>query len=274
MIENYKSNFSQDESEINSRGWAGIKYLNAYPLVRGLEEDFPHWRRYNGTPSECSSLLDRGKVDIALVPLVGAVLNNWPFLSDVGIACHGPVESVKLIFHTPLNKVETYKPDPASQTSNLMARLLYNLEFGRDILPNPRSEDAEIVIGDRAFEADTPDQIDLGKAWFDETGLPFVFGVWAARSDEILREVGPALIARMQANLRDRDLLIYGASRLTGKLINVKDYLYSKLHYQLGELDQLGINTFVDLAFKYGFLPTRKMRTISLEPIQTVEPQV
>ena len=155
-----------------------------------------------------------------------------------------------------------------------MARLLYNLEYGRDILPNPRSDDAEIVIGDRAFEADTADQIDLGKAWFDETGLPFVFGVWAARNEDILREVGPALISRMQTNLRERDMLIYGASRLTGKLINVKDYLYSKLHYQLGELDHLGINTFVDLAFKYGFLPTRKMRAITLESTQTAEPQV
>ncbi len=242
------------------RGWAGIKFLNAYPLIRGLDEALPDQRQYLGAPSECASLLDSGKVDLALVPLVTAVTNNWPFIGDIGIACRGPVTSVKFVYNTDLKLMRSYKPDPASGTSNLLARLLYNIEFGRDLIADYDSEDAEIVIGDRAFETDTADQIDLGQAWFRETGLPFVFGVWAARTEQTLERYAELLIGRLQENLQERELLVHEASKLTGKLINVEDYLYRKLHFELNERDHLGIKTFIDLAHKYEMIPTNKLR--------------
>ncbi len=242
------------------RSWAGIKFLNAYPLIRGLEEALPGQRRYLGSPSECASLLDSGKVDLALVPLVTAVSNSWPFLGDVGIACRGPVTSVKFVYNTDLKLMKTYKPDPASGTSNLLARLLFNVEFGRDLIADADSEEGEIVIGDRAFETDTADQIDLGEAWFRETGMPFVFGVWAARTEEVLERYSDLLIGRLQDNLRERELLVHEASKLTGKLINVDDYLYRKLHFELEQRDHMGIKTFIDLAYKYGMIPTDKIR--------------
>lgn len=271
MNENTNIRYLQpgDESE-RKRSWAGIKFLNAYPLVRGLDTDLSGWGRFIGAPSECASLLDSGKVDLALVPLITAVTNNWPFLGEIGIACNGPVSSVKLIHHTPLNHIESYRPDPASGTSNVLARLWYNLEFGRDLTPDISSEDAEIVIGDRAFEAETAEQVDLGEAWHKETGLPFVFGVWAARDEKILDEIGDVLISRLKQNLDEQEALVHEASRLTGKLINVRDYLYSKLHYELGERDHLGMKTFIDLAYKYEYIRSEKMRMILSAPASTV----
>ncbi len=251
----------------DTRGWAGIKFLNAYPLVRGLEDDLPEWKRFIASPVECASLLDAGKVDLALVPLATAVANRWPFLRDIGIACRGRVDSVKFISHVERKLIKSFRPDPASGTSNILARLLYNVENGRDIIPDAASEEAEIVIGDRAFEADDVEQVDLGKAWHDETGLPFVFGVWAARDERVLRDLGPILIARLHNNLRNADTLIYGGSRLTGKLINIQDYLYHKLHYTLGEMDQLGMTTFLDLAHKYGFISTSQPRIVSADSV-------
>ena len=250
-------------------GWAGIKFLNAYPLLRNLEDDLQGWSRAIASPSECASLLDAGKVELAQTPLITAVINNWPFLGEIGIACNGPVTSVKLIHHKELRDLKTYRPDPASGTSNVLARLWYNLEYGRDLVPDMRSEDAEIVIGDRAFEADTADQVDLGAAWHRETGLPFVFGVWAARDEKLLSQLAPALIARLERNLADREYLVSDASRLTGKLINVREYLYKSLHYQLTERDHLGLHTFIDLAHKYELIPTRNMRMILAQPTPT-----
>lgn len=261
----------QNADPSSRRGWAGIKYLNAYPLVRGLMDDLPGWNREIGTPAECASFLDSGAVDIALVPLVTAINNDWPFLGDIGIACRGAVTSVKLVYNTNLRYIESFKPDPASGTSNVLARLLYNLEFGRDIIPDMKSEDAEIVIGDRAFEADTADQLDLGQAWFDETGLPFVFGVWAAREESTLAELGELLVNRLQRNLDEPESLIHEASRLTGKLINVKEYLYHHLHYTFGEHDYLGMKTFVDLAHKYKLISGKSMRMFLAQPASAVE---
>jgi len=253
-----------------TRAWAGIRFLNAYPLVRGLEDDLPDWKRYTAAPAECAALLDSGKADFALVPLMSAILYRWPFLSDMGIACNGRVDSVKLISHADFRLLRSFKPDPASMTANTLARLLYNIEFGRDITPDPKSEDAEIVIGDRAFEAEGADQVDLGKAWNDETGLPFVFGVWAARDEQLLRSVAPLLKDRLTRNLADVDGMIHGGSRLTGKLINIQEYLYRRLHYELDSRDMLGMTTFVDLAHKYGFTPTRSLHAVSLAGAQPV----
>lgn len=264
-------NSPDNRPETVSRSWAGIKFLNAYPLVRGLEEDLRGWNKEIAAPSECASLLDSGKVDIALVPLVTAINNNWPFLGDIGIACNGAVKSVKLIYHNDLKLIKSYRPDPASGTSNVLAQLLYNLEYGRDITPDMSSEDAEIVIGDRAFEADTADQLDLGQAWFDETGLPFVFGVWAARSEKTLEDVGELLVNRLQKNLFEQEILIHEASRLTGKLINVKEYLYESLHYTFSEHDYLGMKTFIDLAYKYNLVATNRMRMCHTQPASPVE---
>jgi len=53
---------------------------------------------------------------------------------------------------------------------------------------------------------------------------------------------------------------VHEASKLTGKLINVEDYLYRKLHFELNERDHLGIKTFIDLAHKYEMIPTNKLR--------------
>jgi predicted solute-binding protein len=253
-------NSEEDKAEGRPHSWAGIKFLNAYPLIRGLAEALPGQRQFLGSPAECASLLDSGKVDLALVPLVTAVTNSWPFLGDVGIACSGPVTSVKFVYNTDLRLMKTYKPDPASGTSNLLARLLFNIEFGRDLIADTESEEAEIVIGDRAFETDTADQIDLGQAWFRETGMPFVFGVWAARTEKVLELYSDLLIGRLQDNLRERELLVHEASKLTGKLINVEDYLYRKLHFELTQRDHLGIKTFIDLAYKYDMIPTDKLR--------------
>ena len=45
--------------------------------------------------------------------------------------------------------------------------------------------DASVVIGDRALCSDPPPagDIDLAGVWNEMTGLPFVFAVWAVRSD-------------------------------------------------------------------------------------------
>lgn len=265
-----QSGDGNDGSNSHQRNWAGIKFLNAYPLVRGLVDDLPDWGRFIGAPSECASLLDTGKVDLALVPLITAVTNNWPFLGEVGIACNGPVGSVKLVHHAPLRHLKSYCPDPASGTSNVLARLWYNLEYGRDLTPDIESEDAEIVIGDRAFEAETAEQVDLGRAWHKETGLPFVFGVWAARESKVLDEFGGTLVNRLKQNLSESEVLVQEASRLTGKLINVRDYLYNKLHYELSDHDHLGMKTFIDLAYKYEYILNDEMHMILGEPAETV----
>ena len=56
--------------------------------------------------------------------------------------------------------------------------------------------DAVLLIGDRAMKACLPgfaDSYDLGQEWFDWTGLPFVYAVWAVREGVDLHCVDRAL---------------------------------------------------------------------------------
>ena len=58
--------------------------------------------------------------------------------------------------------------------------------------------DAVLLIGDRAMRACLPGfayAFDLGQEWFDWTGLPFVYAVWAVRAGVDLRGVEEALAA-------------------------------------------------------------------------------
>ena len=54
------------------------------------------------------------------------------------------------------------------------------------------TNDAALVIGDRALDIDAAalgaTKIDLGVAWKEMTGLPFVYAVWAGRPDALDHE--------------------------------------------------------------------------------------
>ena len=69
-------------------------------------------------------------------------------------------------------------------------------------MPLPLERDAEdvdadavLLIGDRAMRACLPGfahAFDLGQEWYDWTGLPFVYAVWAVRRGVDLGGVEPA----------------------------------------------------------------------------------
>jgi chorismate dehydratase len=184
-----------------------VPYLNVEPLVRGL-----HGVRAL-RPSDLASALDRGEVDLATLP-VGALVGRPDLvaLPSVGIGADGPVRTVLLEPLEGIEKAMSFRPDPASRSSNLLAALVLRHRLGREVPPDPSAPGPRVVIGDPAFAVAPERALDLAEAWKEWTDLPFVFALWVAgprlASDPArLRAIDDALASRVAENLADLDTI-------------------------------------------------------------------
>lgn len=173
---------------------AVVSYLNTRPLVRGFESGVMDslMSLTDAYPSRLASMLIDDEVDMALIPV--AMIPSVPqaeIVSDFCIATDGEVASVCIFSACPIQEIEELVLDYQSRSSVALTRIL--LEQFWKISPvlidaKPGFEDevagkrAALIIGDRALEKRNqyPFIYDLGEAWKEMTGLPFVFAVWVA----------------------------------------------------------------------------------------------
>jgi chorismate dehydratase len=189
-----------------------VNYLNCRPLVHGLggEADPLFTLRFD-PPSVCASLLDAGDIDVGLIPTIA--YSDRPgdrVVPGVSIASEGPVASVAVFSKVPVREIRTIALDTSSRTSVALTRILCARRFeiapsfvrhAPDLPSMLAGHDAALLIGDPALFVDhralgfgDVEKIDLGQAWTDMTGLPFVWAFWAGRADVL----SPDAIARMQ----------------------------------------------------------------------------
>ncbi|MBN2683805.1 MAG: menaquinone biosynthesis protein [Pontiellaceae bacterium] len=233
--------------------FAGAPYSNSAPLVDQLTEVDPRVRVINDVPANLVQALTEGRADVALIPTAHLLTNSdLKMLPGLGVAADGPVRSVLLKCNKRMGQIKTVARDPASGTSNVLAEILMRRYFKQkiemvDVAAGERP-DAVVMIGDRALCSDPAREgdIDLGEAWQKWTDLPFVFGVWAVRSDfaqfddvtDIAHRAFAAgframeSIAERFADEQGRDLFFW------------LDYLDGAIHYRLGKDDMQGIARF------------------------------
>ena len=139
--------------------FGSISYLNLLPFQVFLKRSIPnnaskmflHYKR--AVPSTINKALKRREVNAAFI---SSVASRKCQCTDLGIIADKKVYSVLLL-------PGENEADPASATSNQLARVL-NLQ-------------GKVLIGDRALKyyLDGGKAIDLAEAWYEKTGLPFVF---------------------------------------------------------------------------------------------------
>jgi chorismate dehydratase len=162
-----------------------VPYLNAKPLTRFIASPISLVE-----PSQLAADLRAGKLDVALVPIMEVLqspADTYRIIDKLAIGSEREVFSVYLNYSVPLAKIQTVALDPASKTSVELARLV--LEKFHHLKPRYVSTDepadAQLLIGDPAINHRQahPEQnyLDLATAWREQTGLPFVFAVWAVR---------------------------------------------------------------------------------------------
>src|SRR6266481_3586629 len=97
-----------------------VRYLNAVPLTRGLEEEITF-----ATPSQLAEMLRNDKLDAALVSVTEVLFNDhYDILDGIAIAWLGEVKSVLLAHRRPVEEAREVFCDTASLTSVELLRVL------------------------------------------------------------------------------------------------------------------------------------------------------
>ena len=260
-----------------------VEYLNARPLVFGLEQSPRFTIRYD-LPSECARLLQAGEIDLGLVPSIEYLRDeSYRAVPGLAITSCGPVTSVALYTRRPVADVRSIVMDTSSRTSVALVRVLCARLFKiqpvieaqqPDLETMLSRADAALVIGDNALLWDHTrvridpetaaaaggpsgiEKIDLGSAWTSMTGLPFVWAFWTGRAGALDAEDVRVLTVARDEGVAQSDTVARGYFRHTPQHhdIGVR-YLRDNIKYTLGDRERAALELFYRYAVEAGVMP-------------------
>lgn len=278
-----------------------VPYVNARPLVAAFDRPNEFIEVIYDIPSRLPALLDSGEVDAILVSSIELLRRDDLLpVAEVGIMSYGPVKSVRMLSKVPLTDIKTLALDVSSLTSNILAQIILAEQgvfpMTETVSPDASnmlaSHDACVLIGDKGFEADGTGlvDIDLGEAWTDLTGLPFVWALWLGKNVQPLNfpllaallhsaysasgfeELHGALLLRSMTGRGPEEEPEYEASKQPEAVAHrraviesamtrsnwtfgqVEEYLTNNVEFDHFDRD-LAIQKFADLINKHGFGP-------------------
>jgi chorismate dehydratase len=144
--------------------------------------------------------------------------------------------------------------DYQSRTSVALAKILFQKYWKRNPVFEPAGSDitrrikgrtAAVVIGDRALELRTSVShvYDLGDAWKDMTGLPFVFAAWISN-----KRLDPGWVERFdRANAYGIKNIRETVKNELSHPIDLYSYYTNFLSYELNDDKTKGLNLFLEM---------------------------
>ncbi len=273
-----------------------VKYLNTLPLIEGLGT-WRDCELVASAPSGLIGMLRRGEVDVALASVIDAAGGTQGHMAHghmahsegaepgvvllpVGmIGCEGATLTVRVFSRVPIEQITRVAVDTESHTSVVLLQVLMWKKFGTRVTIEVLSEErhrgieasrhqgggtpeALLLIGDKVVtdapsHAEYPHQMDLGAAWKELTGLPFVYAVWMCRAGE-----QDSLKVRTAAKMLERSRL-HNATRMdwvVGQHAEERGwprdlaatYVGSLLKYAIGEPEREAVEKFIAWAGEMG----------------------
>jgi cyclic dehypoxanthinyl futalosine synthase len=248
---------------------AAVSFLNARPLTTALEGS-PRIELVLAEPSMCAAMLERGEVEVALLPVGGLVGKDYEIVPGVAIGSDGPVSTVVLAGAQSPEVWDEVFLDTASRTSQLLARIVlaerglhpkYTPMPAADGLAAATGTKGALVIGDRGFDVKANHVIDLGREWTHATGLPMVYALWAARPGVLTPQDVAEITRAAREGLGVRTELAQAfAKERGGDVERYRRYLTHRIRYGLGPHELLGLEAFLARAAKLGLAPETTLR--------------
>ncbi len=232
-----------------------MSYLNSKPLIHGFEQGRmkDEIDLIIDYPANIAAMLVDDRIDVGLVPV--AVIPSLPehyIISDYCIGCDGEVASVCLFSEVPLDQVETVLLDYQSRTSVALLKVLLKEHWkispqlvaaGIDYEKDISGATAGLVIGDRALQQRSRSAYiyDLGLAWKEMTGLPFVFAAWISN-----KKIDPAFIGRFnEANAAGFDNLPLVIDENKTPVYDLLKYYTENIRYRYSGDQQKALQRFM-----------------------------
>ena len=270
---------SQMENALVDHARIGVvPYLNTLPLINGLDrlEGIDLQRR---VPSQLIGLLQGGDVDVALCSSIDYQRSSHPVdILPVGmLGCGGETLTVRLFSRIPLDRVRTVACDTDSHTSVALLSIIFDRTWNQriEVVPFDHATagrigadgpEAILLIGDKVMsntldQAVYEHQLDLGTAWAESTGMPFVFATWLCRRDvdeDVERRIRrAAMVLDRQRRHNDQRLerIAFQHSGDNGwDFEQANRYLGTLLEFDLGDAHVESLDFFYKEAFRIGLI--------------------
>ena len=229
---------------------SAVSYTNSKPFVYGIMHSgvLDQIDLSLDIPSVCANKLIENQVDIGLVPVAALLhIKEYQIISNYCIGAKGKVDSVFIFSNKPIQEIRTLQLDAQSRTSNNLSKVLlkYHWKINPELL-NSELADAFVQIGDRTFanRDHYPYQYDLAAEWYNFTGLPFVFAVWASNKP-IPEDFKIAFNEALKYGLDHRKEVIAGLPKVEN--LDLEDYLTRKIDFNLDEQKLNALEKFLGL---------------------------
>jgi len=262
---------------------AAVSYLNTIPLIAGLDA-VAGLELIRAVPSRIGSMIEDRTADLGLASLIDVARASAPMaLHPVGmIGCDGPTLTVRLFSAVKPEQITVLHADTDSHTSVTLARIVLAERYGirpeirdfdtREQMPDGSADEpgggwpeTVLLIGDKVVAGSPPavrypHQIDLGQAWHELTGLPFVYAVWmslAERADEPQIRTAASLLDRQRRrNLMRMDRLVTDSAHAKGWPEDLaREYLGRLLRFEVGLREREAAALFLSKAADLGVAP-------------------
>jgi cyclic dehypoxanthinyl futalosine synthase len=253
---------------------AAVSYLNARPLCDGLEIH-PRVAFDLDVPAEVARRVAEDEADVALMPVAAAAtLGELRIARGMAIGARGAVRSVIIVSERPVDELTELSLDLSSRTSVVLARLLLRARRGGkeprlvggapdQVLAKVVGAHGALVIGDPALAACSrfPHVFDLGQAWLEHTGLPFVFAAWCGRAGALQEDDERILRDAKERGLANRDAFAEAHAKSASLPVPfLRSYLRDAIRYDLGDEERAGLERFFAEAEGARLLPRATVR--------------
>jgi len=227
-----------------------VSFINCDPIFHAIGHN---WQILAAPPSWLTGHLLRRDCITAPIPAADYATNcnELVLLRDIGIVGRESVGSVILFGNRSLESMRDIALPSDSSTSNLLMKWILRqrgldpklIPMGPDIETMLEECDGALIIGDRALSAalNNPElvRMDLGREWTKVTGLPMVFGVFAARKDSppaSVNEARESMLSSYNLFLDDEDTQASVASIASQKISLPEDRLVNYFESEVSNI--------------------------------------
>lgn len=267
-----------------------ICFLNSWPVTYALRQGWTDGPLVlvSATPAELNRRILTGELDASSVSSF-LYLRHLEELVPIGGLCirsDGGVRSVLVVSRQSLAtlKGRTIGVSNQGHTTPVLLKILalhqrLKVQLEVTSLRYPEILDeypAALLIGDEALEASQSAEglnwWDLGEAWTQWTGLPFVYALWVVRRSllrhhpEALDEIRQALEASLDWGKAHPSTLISAMRKTFPFEVTFLDGYLRALSYRLDDRAWLGLRRFAREAERIGELPKGTARRLGQIP--------
>jgi len=208
--------------------FGSISYLNLLPFQLFLKRYLPDNAskmsfRYNrAVPSQINKALKRRAINAAFI---SSIESKKCKCTDLGIIANEKVYSVLLLEGKEAK-------DPASATSNRLAQVL--------------KLKGKVLIGDAALKyyLEGGEGIDMAEAWYEKTGLPFVFARLCYNRHE--RSIQKLAKVFARSKVRIPQYVLKNEAKKRGITPKQLTWYLEQIYYTMGQKEKRALKKFLN----------------------------